>query len=145
MTEYDWGGWLIFTNGTDTYKIKTEDQPIPDDVDKSAFFIHYPSDGHYAFTLDTHERSIKLKKLWFISKVRVDQFIAFIESAQSNENLTLRIQDNSSPTYLKWDGTNTTMPILYKNKKGPKKLFGGDSDIWEITIIHFEIRDSLSA
>lgn len=143
MATYDWGGWIILNDGTDTYKVLCESQPSLSTDDPSAVWLDYPG-GNTGWTLDTRKREVTIKKLWFTSTANYEAFIAFLEAGQ-NTGLTLQIQISSTPAYQDWDGGNhTTMPVMWKKPRGIKKLFKGDTGIWEIGQIVFRQKGALT-
>lgn len=145
MTVYDYSGWIILSDGTDTYKIRCGKQPGLGLADPSAVHIDYPSDGHTGWTLDTRKREVKMMGIWFTTTARYDAFMAFLEAGQ-NTGLTLQIQISTTPTYQDWDGSNhTTMPVMWNKPRGIKKLFGGNTEIWEIGQIVFRQKGALTA
>lgn len=145
MANYDWGGWIILTDGTDTYKVKCEDQPELAVEDPSAFVMDYADDGHTGWTLDTRKRVVTIKNIWFTTTARYEQFIAFLEAGQ-NTGLKLQVQISTTPTYWDWNGGNkTTMPVLWEKPRGVKKKFGGDTGIWNIGQIVFKQSAALEA
>lgn len=145
MTNYDWGGWIILGNGTDTYKIICQEQPEYGFEDPSAVHYDYPGDGHGGFTLDTRKRVVVIKSIIFITTARLNQFMAFLEAAQAI-GLTLKIQITTAGAFWDFDGTagNDVMPVMWDKPRGIKKLFGGNTTIWEIAQITFRQKGALS-
>ena len=138
MAQLDDGGWLYIGYGDGTYQciVRCEDYEW-DEVDDSATFIDYPADGHYGYTLDTKKRKIKIKELFFDNKADFDLFLVNLDALQSGGAFDLRIKCNSDNSWIKWNGTNITMPVLFKTKKGIKKSFRGDTTIYTIKMIEF--------
>ena len=86
-----------------------------------------------------------MSKIWFSTTARYEAFIAFLEAGQST-GLTLRIQISTGPTYQDWDGNDhTTMPVMWNKPRGITKLYGGNTEIWEIGQIVFRQYDTLTA
>lgn len=137
MTDYDWGGWIILANATDTYKLKCQENPKLSLIDPSAIFYEYPS-GFGGFSLDTRKRLLTIKNLWFITTARFNQFMAFLEAGQS-AGLTLKIQISTTPTYWDFNGTagKDVMPVMWEKPRGIGKMFKGNTTIWEIQQITF--------
>ena len=145
MTDYDWDGWIILGNGTDTYKVICQEQPDFSFEDPSAIHYDYPGDGHGGFTLDTRKRNVAIKKLLFLTTAQFNQFIAFLEAAQS-VGLTLKIQISTTPTYWDFNGTagKDVIPVFWSKPRGIKKLFNGDNGIWEIGQIVFRQKGAIT-
>jgi len=144
MTDYDWGGWIILSNGTDTYSVICQEQPEYGFEDPSAVHYDYPGDNHDGYTLITRKRTVTIKKLLFLTTVHFNQFIAFLEAGQAT-GLTLKIKITSS-TYQDYDGTagHDVMPVFWNKPRGIKKLFNGANGIWEIGQIVFRQKGALS-
>ena len=144
MATYDYGGWVILSDGTDTYKIRCSSQPDYGFEDPSAQHIDYPSFGHTGWTLDTRIRKVIIKNIWFSTTARYNAFKDFLEDGQ-NTGLTLQIQISTTPSYHDWKDGNTTMPVMWKKPRGIKKVYGGDTEIWEIGQIVFRQYGALTA
>lgn len=133
MAVWDDGGWLHLGYGDTTNGVIIKCKKVTfDDDDVSAIFIDYPDDGHYAFGLDTKKRVIKCTGIWFDSNADFDTFMGKIDALQTAGVFDLRVQRNSDGSFRTWNGTNITMPVLYKSKKGIDKEYDGDSEIWVI-------------
>lgn len=143
MTTYDWDGWIILTDGTDIYKVLCESQPNLSTDDPSAVWLDYPG-GNTGWTLDTRKREVTIKKIWFKTTAHYEAFLAFLEAGQ-DAGLSLKIQISTTPTYQDWDGSNHyNMPVMWKKSRGIKKLYGGNTTIWEIGQIVFRQKGALS-
>lgn len=162
----DWGGWIVFIGtydgNTKVYKIRCESQPELDLDDPSAFFMDNPSDSHFAWSLGSRKRIIKIKDIWFTTTARFEEFMAFLEAAQDAGTLEIRIQIKSGALtqtatttqagnttiitgyYHDWDGGNHyTMPVLWEKPRGIKKVYNGSAEIWKISQLTLRQSDDL--
>lgn len=134
----DTGAWILLTTtyGGNTHNlyIICEDWDYGND-DISATGIDYPSRGHFGFTLNTEKVTIKIKKAYVITEAGWNELKKGIVALQdSTEDVTLRIQISSTPTYELFDGTtgHDVMPVLIKKDNARKKLFRGDATVYGI-------------
>ena len=134
MGALDDEGWLILSSGATECKVHCKSVEWDLD-DESVTFIDYPADGHYGYSLETFIRIVKIKTIFFDNKTNFDLFLANMKTAQAAGTFTIKVEASTTPTYIKWDGTNHIMPVQFVSMKGMKKVFGGDIDYWEVTML----------
>ena len=148
-TTLNYGGWVWISNstGTTTFKILCEEQPELGLDDLSLGTVDYAGDGHYGWSFQQRKREVTIKSIFFISQANYEAFIDFIEDNQ-NTGFLLMVQtktgaDASGTTYYSgyfwdWDGQNhCVLPCRWTKPKGLRKLYGGDTGVWEIGQITF--------
>jgi len=121
----------------DALYLKTDKQPVVDSVDEGIIDIKYPGRGKYGFQLVTEGVNVKILNSYCITKNIHENTIEALRILQDGATqASLRIQDSSAPTYMNFGGTGgNIMPVIIKSFKGRKKMYGGNSTIWEIGII----------
>lgn len=131
MADMSDGGWLrLGMGGGNGVDPRCEKVSFAID-DTSAVFMDYPNDGHYGWSLESYKRVVKVKNIWFNSVASYDAFMANILALQDGGAFTLQIKITSS-TYLKFDGTNDEMPVLWVKMADVEKPYGGASTIFII-------------
>lgn len=103
--------------------------------DTSAKVLDYPSRGHFGWTLQTEKNIAKIKNARTDTEADWNTLKAELQNAKDSTVCNLKKQISSTPTYEKWDGTNTILPVLVKSQKGHKKIYGGDTTIYQIAQI----------
>ena len=143
MAIYNYGdvtAWILLTStyGGNTYNVylKTEVPPDIGDVDKGAIGIDFPNRGHFGFTLNTEDITIKISKVYAVTKAKWDELKTGIINLQdTTTEIRLRIQvgDDPSDIYEAFDGsTGIYMPVIIKHVKGKKKIYRGNTTLYQI-------------
>lgn len=144
MANIDYGdtsAWiLLYSNdGSNVHYVylKTEEIPVVDDIDPSAILIDYPNRGHFGFTLNTEKITVKISKVYAVTKAKWDELKKGLLALKASTNdVILRIQTTSAPLYESFNGVGTTkgnlMPVVIIGIKGKKKKYKGDTTIYEI-------------
>ncbi|MHA1795232.1 MAG: hypothetical protein ACTSUK_03910 [Promethearchaeota archaeon] len=134
-------GWVEISVGSG-YSIQCEDYSWDFDDDITA--MDYPSDGHFGFSLLTISRTVRIKNAYFTSQSDLEDFISDLLTSQQSGSYNLKIKTKSNGTYIKWDGSNSTMPVLLKSMKDIRKMVRGDGEIWVIGRMEFKQAGDLS-
>ena len=136
MTAYlDGEGWIrIYWNSNGNYIDLHCEEWSYSKSDPSAFVIDTPNRGHFGFSLNSEKVSIKLKNVWVDTEAKWNILKLRLEEAEDTGDAKVRIQISSTPTYELFNGATgkDVMPILIKNKKGMKKVYGGDTTFYII-------------
>jgi len=157
MATYNHGdttAWILLTttysaehltkaNDVHNVYLKTDKQPVVDNMDIGTINVNSPFRGHTGFTLITEDVKVKILNSYSITKAKADEVIKGIRALQETDTVVyLRIQVTSGGLYKSFNGVGTTkgnlMPVLIKSFKGEKKLYGGNSTIYEIGMIQLE-------
>ena len=130
-------GWFYLTNGTDDIKIGVEGYDY--DLVMAPEISHYPGGFHMGYDLEELYLVLKVKNIILESVADKDTFISNVKSWHQANNLSIKMQISSSPTYDKFDGVNTTFPVLLKNGlRGIRKVARGEKQLWAIKAVTFE-------
>ena len=144
MANYgDVSAWIRLDDGTTYVYLKTEKQPSVDEADEGVINIGYPGRGHYGFTLVTEKVIVKILNSYSITKAKYDEVKAGLRILQDDGGeIILRIQVTSGGLFESFSGaggtTGNLMPVVIKSIKGKKKLYGGNSTIYEIGMVQLE-------
>jgi len=140
-------GWIYIydTDGSAWKQVYCEHYEW-DDKDTGTIFIDYPADGHYGFTMNTRQRKVTIKNIYFDNKNDFDTFMALIQTnLEDGESFDLKIMCSSSSDYEKFDGTNHIMPVLVESIKGVNKIVNGDSQYRQIKRLIFRQAGALKS
>lgn len=129
-------GWLVLTDGTDTFKVFFQQALV--------FVIFEPTiehnpGGHYGFNLVEY-LVIKVKNLWFNTTAKYENFMSYMRAWEGFTPFTLSIYKDTSDNKLKLDGDNTDFLVLIPSSgiQGGQKVSGGDDTVYRIDGITFE-------
>lgn len=148
MTNYgDTNDWILLYDGTDNVYLKTEKQPSIDNIDDGVIEVNYPARGHYGDTLVTEKVSVKISNVYATTEATFKEIIKGLRAIQDRgDTIYLKIKITSSGDFFEFDGNgNTLMPVIIRSIKGIKKLYGGDSTIFEIGMIQLFQSGALTA
>ncbi len=134
MTDYgDITAWIKITYGSDTLYIHCEDWSY-DNKDPSPIIIDYPNFGHYGKTLKAETVTINLTNAYVTNKTDWETLktqLKAIRNSSTQATLQIRVSTDGATTptygYEKYDGTNTTMPVLIVDMKGFTKRYRGNT------------------
>ncbi len=110
-----------------------------DKKDKLLFKEDLPGDTHLSASINTIVRSVKCFELYFSTQADAELFVKNLDTLNLAGTMTLELQTTSTPSYLKIDGTNTTLEVLYLDCKGWQQVALGDGTVFkiqEITFVH---------
>ena len=151
MATYNYGdttAWILLTTtyvDTNVHNVylKTDKQPVVDNTEEGVISTKYPGRGHTGFDMVIEGTMIKILNSYSITKAKKDEVIKGLRALQDTDTVIyLRIQITTAPLYDSFNGVGTTkgdlMPVAIKAVKGKKKLYGGDSTIYEIGMIQLE-------
>jgi len=144
MVSWDDGGWLYIGAGDANEMIIRCKKVDYDWEDKSATFIDFPSDGHYAFSLQTYGRPLRVTGIFFTTTADKDTFLLRLNTLQTAGAYNLKLETNTTSSFAKWDGENTTFPVLFAKVRGIEKTIGGNAEFWEIKQIVFKQAGALT-
>ena len=152
MANYgDTTAWILLYDSTDNVNVylKTDKQPTVDETDDGVININYPARGHYGFTTVTEKIVVKILNSYSVTKVKFDEVKAGLRLLQDGGNeIKLRIQVTYGGLYESFSGaggtTGNLMPVVIKTIRGEKKLYGGNSTIYEIGLIQLEQSGALT-
>lgn len=142
----DTSAWVLLysTYGGNTYNVylKSEEIPVIGFTDPSAIFLDYPDRGHFGFTLNSEKITVKISKIYAVTKAKWDELKAgLLMLRASTEDILLRIQTTAT-LYESFDGQGTTkgnlMPVLITGVKGQKKKYRGNTTVYEIAQISLQ-------
>lgn len=102
--------------------------------DTGAKFIDYSGDGHYGFSSRVYKRMIKVRTIMFNNKADYDTFRATLHTLQTTA-YNMRYKVKSTGLWEKWDGINSTIPVLYLDMKSMGKAAHGDDQNFEIKLL----------
>ena len=142
-----WGtGWIIFDVGGDNEtKLRVEKWEYDDD-DKGAIATPFPGRGYFGFTVNTHGRKFKFTKLFITNYAdwnTLKQRLTTLEDTGTVINI--KIQVDIAGNFEKPDGTNATIPLIIKKKRGYSKPYGGESQFYVIKQLLCEQGGALAA
>lgn len=130
-------GWLYLSNGSDTMKIACIE--ISYDHIRDGEANHYEGGINFGYDMNLNYFMIKVSGMVFKTKAAVEIFKDKFNSWLTSAPITLRIQDNTAPTYEKFDGTNTTLTVISpKGYSGYKKIAHENGTVWVIDKCGFE-------
>lgn len=142
--------WVLITDGTSTLYLKCEENPDISESDPSAVVVDYPSRGHFGFTLDSEKVTVKLSKIFCVTKAEWNDVREGLKYMKNNSStIYLRIKDGAS-TYEDFDPTASTtvvysyMPVIIKKINGKKKVFKGDATIYLISQVMLQQSGALT-
>jgi hypothetical protein len=137
-------GWVYLTNDTDIMKLAAEF--VEYDWIWDPEISHFEGgDNHYGYDSLKRYFVVKIKRFLFDSKSDAETYKSNLATWQSAGTFKIKIQDKSTPTYEKFDGTNTTLPVLSYGPRGNRKIEPGDGETYEIRNQVFEQAGSISA
>lgn len=142
-----WGsGWLILdAGGANETKIRCEEWQY-DDIDSGVTIINYPSRGFYGFTLNTHKATLKIENVFvdnYADWNTLKQRLKTLEDTGTVINIQIQVNLNEDKELF--DGTNSTMPVIIKKRRGHRKVYRGNSQFYYIGEITFEQAGALTA
>lgn len=134
-------GWLILSNGVDTWEIPCEDwewdskaKPEIDDL---------PADTRTGFDLGYISRIVKIIRAHFSSRDDddgdhgINDFIKDMEDWNVDEPFDLQIEVHGDGRHIHFGNTGSTMKVLFLRKFGITKIGHGDVQEYVIKQIHF--------
>lgn len=107
--------------------------------DKLLYKDDLPGDIHLSASINTIVRTVKCFELYFATQADAELFIANLKTLNLAGTMTLELQTTETPSYLKLDGTNTTLEVLYSDFKGWQQVALGSGTVFkiqEITFVH---------
>ncbi len=145
MADLNDGGWLeLVAIGGSSNDIYVRCKKTEYDVDDpSVVYIDYP-DGNYGYSIDSRKRIVKIMEIWVTTNANFDLLIKNLEALQVTGVFNLKVKRNSDNSYIKWNGTNTVMPVLWASMKGIGKVYDGDAEIWMIKMLQLRQAGDLS-
>ena len=109
------------------------------DYDEAFLFkTDLPADTRLAAMVNSIKRIVKCFELYFNSQTDVETFIANIKTLNLAGSMTLELQTTETPTYFKWDGSNSSMEVNVPKYQALQPLELGGGDVYMIPIIIFE-------
>ena len=108
------------------------------DIKETPSIDHYPGDTHLGYNLSEIQRIITLKGVIFKTTADIELAIANFKTLNASGAWNFRMKIISGGTYFKFDGTNTTITVFFKQLKGIQKLAKGDGTVYKIAQIQLE-------
>ena len=108
------------------------------DIKETPSIDHYPGDTHLGYNLSEITRIITLKGVIFKTTADVELAIANFKAFNGAAAWKFKMKIISGGTYFKFDGTNTTIEVFFKQIKGITKLAKGDGTVYKIGQIQLE-------
>lgn len=124
MATFDLDGWLILSNGVDTWKVPY--QTFEYDLSAEPEIDNLPGDSRIGFDLGSRKRTVKINMLHFESAGDLDDCMDDLEDWNDAGAWDLRIQISSSPTYFPFSKAGSTIKVLFKDFRGVTKTTKGD-------------------
>jgi len=130
-------GWAWFDEGG-TYEMKVLCEDVTWDGKDDITCERYPGDNGVKFSINNISRIIKVKGLIFKSKDDMEEFIANLKSLNyANSNgWKFEYITHSDESKMKFDGTNDSINVLYKEYLQAKKVSRGDGQIYRIELLN---------
>lgn len=134
-------GWLHLERGTgNAMRVQLGGVP-PWTLDYEEAFLFkevLPADTRLAGMVNTIKRVVKCFELYFNTQADAETFIANIKTLNLAGSMTLELQTTGTPTYFKWDGSNSAMEVNVPKYQGLQPIALGGGDIFMIPMIIFE-------
>jgi len=97
-----------------------------------------PADTRLAGMVNTINRVVKCFELMFNTQAEVETFLANIKTLNLAGSMTLELQTTSTPTYFKFDGSNSAMEVNVPKYQDVQPLALGGGSVYMIPMIIFE-------
>ena len=129
-------GWLVLTDGTDTFKVFFQQALVMILFDPT---IEHNPGSHYGFNLVEYI-IIKVSGILFNSTTKYENFMLYMRNWQGTNPFTLSIYKDTSSNKLKLDGENTDFSVLIPSSgiQGGSKIAPEDGEVYRIETITFE-------
>lgn len=141
-----WGtGWLILDVGAaNETKLRCESWEYDDD-DKGAKVITYPPRGRYGYTLNKHIRIFKFTNIFVVTYANWNTLKQRLQTLEDTGTvINMKIQINLNGDFELPDGTNATIPIIIKSRKGHTKKYQGEAQVYVLKMLQVEQAGALS-
>jgi len=133
-------GWLNIERGQ-AYAMKVQLGGVPpwkiSFKDKLLFKLDLPGDTHLSASIKTIVRNVKCFDLYFETQADVELFVANLLTLNAAGTMTLELQTTETPTYLKIDGTNTSIEVLWEVVKDLQPVALGGGSVYKIPSVTF--------
>ena len=133
MATFDLDGWLIMSNGVDTWKVPY--QTFEYDLSAEPDIDNLPGDNRIGFDLGVRKRQIKINMLHFESVSDLDDCMDDLEDWNGAGAWDLRIQISETPNYFPFSKSGSTIKVLFKDFRGVTKSARGDIQHYIIKLL----------
>lgn len=133
-------GWLHIERGQ-AYAMQVQLGGVPPwkikVKDKLLFKTDLPGDTRLSASINTINRVIKCFDLYFETQADAELFLANLLILNLAGTMTLELQTTDTPIYFKFDGTNTTLEVLYEALLDIQPVALGGGSVYKISSVTF--------
>lgn len=128
-------GYLVISYGGTTYKMFCEKFQWKRNM-KTQFY-HLPDDDHFGVDLGERWFTFRAQNVWITDYDDLEDLIADLETFQDN-TFTIKFERDTVPNYIKFDGTNTSETVRFKNGYEVIVEGQGTLNLFRIPILELE-------
>lgn len=123
------GGWLYLGDSSNYVLILFEECKW-DQIEKGAKIKHIAGETQYGFTTQVRWLVWKFKNVYILTHANYSTFMTYMKTWQNAGSITLKVIRHSTPSYIAFDGSNTSYTVMIPEGgiRGWQKLSLGDED-----------------
>ncbi len=106
-------GWLtVADDSTPTNSMKVYFERATVDFIFEPIIKHYPSNAHYGYNPSKEWLVFNIRNIILTSHSNFSSFVDYIKDWNNASSIYIRLQYDTTPNYIEWDGDSTFFEVL---------------------------------